>query len=67
MQSIFPPIATAFQTVGIVGAGAMGRGIAQLASQAGSKVILLDMQPGAALAAIEALSQTWQKKNFFRG
>ena len=44
MQPIFP-------TVGIVGTGAMGRGIAQMAVQAGSHVLLLDLQPGAAEAA----------------
>lgn len=54
MQSIFP-------TVGIVGTGAMGRGIAQMAAQAGSHVILFDLQPGATAAARSALADTWQK------
>ncbi|MCU0924811.1 MAG: 3-hydroxyacyl-CoA dehydrogenase [Hydrogenophaga sp.] len=54
MQSIFP-------TVGIVGTGAMGRGIAQMAVQAGSQVILFDLQPGATEAAKTALADTWQK------
>jgi 3-hydroxybutyryl-CoA dehydrogenase len=36
-----------FTTVGIVGAGAMGRGIAQLAAQAGSRVRLFDAQADA--------------------
>jgi 3-hydroxybutyryl-CoA dehydrogenase len=54
MQSIFP-------TVGIVGTGAMGRGIAQMAAQAGSHVILFDLQPGASEAAQAALADTWQK------
>ena len=54
MQPIFP-------TVGIVGTGAMGRGIAQMAVQAGSHVLLLDLQPGAAEAARAALADTWQK------
>lgn len=58
MQST-PP--TTFPIVGIVGAGAMGRGIAQMAVQAGSTVSLLDNQPGAAAAAIEAIHQTWHK------
>jgi 3-hydroxybutyryl-CoA dehydrogenase len=44
-----------FSTVGIVGAGAMGRGIAQIAAQAGSRVVLLDAQPGAAEAARSAI------------
>mgnify|MGYP000971963123 CR=1 FL=1 len=34
-----------FHTVGIVGAGAMGRGIAQIAAQAGTTVKLFDVQP----------------------
>ena len=49
-----------FQTVGIVGTGAMGRGIAQMAAQAGSAVLLFDLQPGAAEAARKALADTWQ-------
>ena len=39
----------------------MGRGIAQMACQAGSKVYLLDNQPGAAQAAIDAIGQTWAR------
>jgi 3-hydroxybutyryl-CoA dehydrogenase len=50
-----------FQTVGVVGTGAMGRGIAQMAAQAGSSVLLFDLQPGAADAAKLALADTWQK------
>ncbi len=38
----------------------MGRGIAQMAAQAGSQVWLFDVQPGAALAARDALHNTWQ-------
>ncbi len=53
MPSIFP-------TVGIVGTGAMGRGIAQMAAQAGSRVWLFDAQPGAAQAARDALESTWR-------
>ncbi|MDZ4127297.1 MAG: 3-hydroxyacyl-CoA dehydrogenase NAD-binding domain-containing protein, partial [Hydrogenophaga sp.] len=53
MQSIF-------KTVGIVGTGAMGRGIAQMAAQAGSQVLLFDVQTGAAEAALKALQGTWQ-------
>jgi 3-hydroxybutyryl-CoA dehydrogenase len=49
-----------FQNTGIVGTGAMGRGIAQMAAQAGSQVRLFDVQPGAALAARDALHATWQ-------
>ncbi|MBT9549563.1 MAG: 3-hydroxyacyl-CoA dehydrogenase [Hydrogenophaga sp.] len=50
-----------FQHVGIVGTGAMGRGIAQMAAQAGSSVLLFDMQPGAADTARQALADTWEK------
>ena len=38
----------------------MGRGIAQMAAQAGSAVLLFDLQPGAAEAARTALASTWQ-------
>jgi 3-hydroxybutyryl-CoA dehydrogenase len=38
----------------------MGRGIAQMAAQAGSQVVLFDVQPGAAQAAQTALQSTWQ-------
>ncbi len=44
-----------YKTVGIVGTGAMGSGIAQIAAQAGSVVMLVDAQPGAAQKAHDAL------------
>ena len=50
-----------FTHVGIVGAGAMGRGIAQIAAQAGSQVWLLDVQPGAAAAAQTSIVVQWQR------
>ncbi|WP_233244940.1 3-hydroxyacyl-CoA dehydrogenase NAD-binding domain-containing protein, partial [Acidovorax sp. HMWF029] len=50
-----------FPTIAIVGTGAMGRGIAQIAAQAGSKVFLLDANPGAADAAKAALQEQWNK------
>ena len=50
-----------FQHVAIIGAGAMGRGIAQIAAQAGSQVWLLDTQAGAAQQAREALGVQWDK------
>ncbi len=50
-----------FKTVGLVGTGAMGRGIAQIAAQAGSTVKLFDTQPAAIQKAIAALSQQWDK------
>jgi 3-hydroxybutyryl-CoA dehydrogenase len=49
------------ESAGIVGAGAMGRGIAQIAAQAGSSVILFDTQSGAAVAAQKAIFTQWDK------
>lgn len=49
-----------FDCAGVVGTGAMGRGIAQMAAQAGAKVWLLDAQPGAAEKARDALAKTWE-------
>ena len=37
-----------FSNIAVLGAGAMGRGIAQIAAQAGSRVLLLDKADGAA-------------------
>ena len=50
-----------YKTVGIVGTGAMGQGIAQLAAQAGSLVRLFDTQTEAARKAREALTVQWGK------
>jgi 3-hydroxybutyryl-CoA dehydrogenase len=50
-----------FSNLGIVGAGAMGRGIAQIAVQAGSSVKLFDMQSGTAQAAQAAVFAQWDK------
>jgi 3-hydroxybutyryl-CoA dehydrogenase len=50
-----------FQTIGVVGAGAMGRGIAQIAVQAGSVVKLFDTQPPAVASACEDLSGQWAR------
>jgi 3-hydroxybutyryl-CoA dehydrogenase len=50
-----------FKTVGVVGTGAMGRGIAQIAAQAGSTVLLSDTQAQAMVAAQEALYAQWDK------
>jgi 3-hydroxybutyryl-CoA dehydrogenase len=49
------------KTVGIVGAGAMGRGIAQIAAQAGLEVLLFDLNAQAIEAARENLRQMWGK------
>ena len=40
-------------TVGVIGAGAMGRGIVQVAAAGGMKVMVTDSRPGAALEARE--------------
>jgi len=49
-----------FNGVGIVGTGAMGRGIAQMVAQAGAQVWLRDAQEGAADTARATLVRTWQ-------
>ncbi|MES3001567.1 MAG: 3-hydroxyacyl-CoA dehydrogenase [Pseudomonadota bacterium] len=50
-----------FDTVGVVGAGAMGRGIAQIAAQAGSTVKLYDTQPEAVAKALGEISAQWDR------
>ncbi len=47
--------------IAVVGTGAMGRGIAQIAAQAGSTVTLYDSQPAAIAAAQQALGEQWDK------
>jgi 3-hydroxybutyryl-CoA dehydrogenase len=47
--------------IAIVGTGAMGRGIAQIAAQAGSTVTLYDLQPAASAAARHAIATQWDK------
>jgi 3-hydroxybutyryl-CoA dehydrogenase len=39
------------EVVGVVGAGAMGKGIAQVAAVSGAKVLLIDNREGVAAAA----------------
>jgi 3-hydroxybutyryl-CoA dehydrogenase len=51
----------AFSHIAVVGTGAMGRGIAQIAAQAGSTVTLHDSQPAAMAAAQQALFTQWDK------
>ena len=50
---------TFFKRAAVVGTGAMGRGIAQMAAQAGAEVWLFDAQAGAAAGARDALTKTW--------
>jgi len=52
---------TIYSIVGVVGVGAMGRGIAQIAAQAGSTVRLFDMQPEAIRKAHDAIAAQWDK------
>jgi 3-hydroxybutyryl-CoA dehydrogenase len=47
--------------IGIVGTGAMGRGIAQIAAQAGIRVLMFDALHGAATSARETVSGTLGK------
>ena len=46
------------QIIGVVGAGTMGAGIAQVAAAAGHPVRLIDMRPDAARAAHDAIAKT---------
>ncbi len=43
--------------VGVVGTGAMGRGIMQVAAQGGMRVVAYDERPGAAEAALKQISR----------
>lgn len=47
--------------VGVVGAGAMGRGIVQIAAQSGLDVLLFDVNAQAVAAARDSLQQIWSK------
>lgn len=48
-------------TVGVIGAGAMGAGIAQIAAAAGHAVRILDAREGAAAQAIESIQAQFSK------
>lgn len=50
-----------FSTIAVIGAGAMGRGIAQIAAQAGSRVRLVDNNPDASVQARATLAEQWDK------
>lgn len=47
--------------IGVIGAGTMGAGIAQVAAQAGHPVVLFDTRPGAVEAALKGLAATMDK------
>lgn len=53
---------TIYTNVGLVGTGAMGRGIAQIAAQAGSTVLLHDAVEGAAERAREQIIEQWKRQ-----
>ena len=48
--------------IAVIGAGAMGAGIAQVAAQAGHHVLLLDNRPGAAAQAINGIDRQLGKR-----
>ncbi|WP_447044762.1 3-hydroxyacyl-CoA dehydrogenase PaaH [Vreelandella sp. H-I2] len=48
--------------IGVIGAGAMGAGIAQVAAQAGHSVILHDNQPGMASAGIDNIRRQLERR-----
>ena len=50
-----------FPTVGLVGTGAMGRGIAQIAAQVGSRVHLFDVNAAAVQQAHATVLAQWDK------
>ena len=50
------PVDAADYTLGVVGLGAMGQGIAQVSAQGGMRTVLVDAKPGAAEAAREAIA-----------
>jgi 3-hydroxybutyryl-CoA dehydrogenase len=52
---------TRYTKVGVVGAGAMGRGIAQIAAQAGSKVYVYDTQAAAVARARDEIFAQWDR------
>ncbi len=55
-------MSSTFPIVGVVGGGAMGRGIAQIADQAGSLVRIHDTQPKAIEQACAAIAQQWDRQ-----
>jgi len=52
---------TQIQKIGVVGAGAMGQGIAQMATQSLAQVLVFDVVAGAAEKACAAVKLQWQK------
>ena len=48
-------------SLAVIGTGVMGRGIAQVAAQAGIRVLLCDNRPGAAREAKDTVATQWQR------
>src|SRR5688500_17492419 len=48
---------TEIKTVGVVGAGQMGAGIAQVAAQAGLRVLLADVDPNAVERGVQKINK----------
>jgi 3-hydroxybutyryl-CoA dehydrogenase len=66
MSAVCEDTTTPFRVVGIVGTGAMGRGIAQMCLLSGASVFLHDSQPqalDAAQASIEAGLRKWLERD----
>lgn len=57
------PVSTSVKplVVGVVGAGTMGRGIAQIAALVGHKAILVDTHPARSLDAVQVCVGEWEK------
>ena len=55
------PALEAGSVVAVIGSGAMGSGIAQVAASAGHRVILFDTRPNAAAAAISAIGKVYAR------
>ena len=56
-----PAMKPVYAHIAVVGTGAMGRGIAQIAAQAGSTVLLHDQQAAAMTAAQQSIFEQWDK------
>jgi 3-hydroxybutyryl-CoA dehydrogenase len=51
----------AIERVGVVGAGAMGRGIAQLMAQCGCEALVFDLDPAASEDALASVAAIWDR------